>query len=829
MISIADERKHSGPLLTNLSASSFPAGDRSSSIRPLHAFASFPCYNRVPDSQREARLRMLSISVLLGVLVIGFDDGAHEAATSVEIEVVPAAMGLQMVRASIPFPKGLLATDASVPISTPESIISAAVRPLTYHPSTRFIRRGIVTFPYRFTSTDPVRFSITGASSNRLENGATPGIEPSLPRVGMEAGVLTIELPTGPTFQAIPIVPRDIAGQEWKKESVERNAFFEWVRFIGDDEHWPLIIEVRVDSLGGVAAIAHLQRKLPGDGRAPDFGWRIEIQKQPVDLFIDDVPQPFDSHSISHTFKSTESSRLRFADGKFELSHPTQHLKRRGGVELHEEGDQKILYRYLRCSRDDLVPMQERTWQRAEFVVAPVVAAKLTSTLSYPHQLKVDPALWDELYQTGKPLHLEASPELQQLVSYHHEAIIHSMACGDDWGNVTSFSDGASEGGAFGMNRLNHCPPIFEEGYRSGDRRLIETSLLWCDNFYDQSIWWGDPERGGTRYNNMAASGKTPPDHRYMWRSNNSVHFCTKGYDSFLLAYEETGDPRMMEALLSQTAYAKEHVHTGNGECRNIGDVRDFMRLYRDTAEDHYRQQGMRLFRELVPKISPEGLFSQSGHPLERDGPFIDDDDFGYKHPFAKPYIIGYALAGLPILAKEYPDEPRLRETIRAVADFLSMSQDPLGGWRYPHPRSSSVLLSQALEHAWQIVQADKLLGPDDRHLDAIERVLRQRYHGWRQTGKTLGGVGAWEVATGKVKSTKELYALYQKPNDRDSSRDYKEGSIGVGGSPPEGIVYFTEVLSFYLQHRPLDRITAPPEPTSPLGIVLARLRGETP
>ena len=97
--------------------------------------------------------------------------------------------------------------------------------------------------------------------------------------------------------------------------------------------------------------------------------------------------------------------------------------------------------------------------------------------------------------------------------------------------------------------------------------------------------------------------------------------------------------------------------------------------------------------------------------------PFIDDDQTGYKHPFAKPYIIGYALAGLPALAKHVPDEPKLRDVIRAVADFLAASQDPLGGWRYPHPRSSHLSLAQAMEHAWQLVQADRFLGAQERHL----------------------------------------------------------------------------------------------------------------
>jgi hypothetical protein len=436
---------------------------------------------------------------------------------------------------------------------------------------------------------------------------------------------------------------------------------------------------------------------------------------------------------------------------------------------------------------------------------------------------------YDALYGTRSTLDLGRQSELAELLQYHHDAIVRSMARGADWGNVTQYSDGGDSGSVYGMNRLNHCPPIFEEGWRMGDRRLIETAVLWCDNMHDQSIWWGPGATGGTRYNNLLAMGQSAPfeDRSYMWRSNSSVNFCTKGYDAFLLAYEQTGDPRMLEALEAQVAYASEHVHANTGEARNIGDVRDFVRLYRYTGEQRYLDQALRLFRELREVLSEGDLFSQSGRPIEPYPPFIDDDQHGYQHPFAKPYIIGYALAGLPELAQYTPDEPKLRDVIQAVADFLAESMDPLGGWRYPHPRSSGMILSQGIEHAWQLVQADRFLGPQETHLDAIEAVLRQRIHGWLRTGKCLNGLGGWEMATGKVKGRQELYDLYEKPDDRDSERDYAEGDISVGGSSPEGLVYFPEVLAFYLEHRSVDRLKRPPQAGEPLGIVLGRLTNE--
>ena len=418
---------------------------------------------------------------------------------------------------------------------------------------------------------------------------------------------------------------------------------------------------------------------------------------------------------------------------------------------------------------------------------------------------------------------------LEAVVAFHREAMVRSAAVGDDFGNVTGYSDTSGYGGVFGMNRLNHGATIFETGWRDQDRRLTETALLWCDNFYDQSVWWGEEQRGGTRYNNVANIGRrtpratTSPTRDYMWRSDSSVSFCTQGYDCFWLAWEETGDPRMIEALTAQTDYAVQRVHANTGECRNIGDVRDFVRLFRFTGERRYLQEALRLFRELRSKLSTGHLFDQGGKALDPDPPFIDEDQRGLKIGYAKPYIIGYALAGLPELLALAPDEPDLKETIRAVADFLAATCDPAGGWRYPHSRSSAVIVSQGLEHAWQLTQAARALGPEPKWLDAIETVLRARILGWQRTGMILSGLEGWEITTGKVKDRMKLYELYHKPADRDASRDYREGRVSYGSAPPEGLVYFEEVLSYYLSHRSVARLLAEPKPDEPLGLLLAR------
>lgn len=743
------------------------------------------------------------------------------AAAPLEFTVTPDASGQQLVRSSLPFPSGTLRKDCGLIVSDGQRELRAAVRALTWHPQVASqrpsVRRAIVSFPYAFSDRTPVRFQLKSVEVAGAREAAFP-VE-----VKLDGTAIRITYRNGPTLSAFLLGPGATLPAEPVVKVVEANAHFLWKRFRIADAQWPRVVEVRVDSLGGVVLVAHLQRNQPGDAYAPDFGWEIESTASPGRVQVGIEKKRPEQSPVTHQFATGVPSEVFFDGERFRINHPAAPFKKRGHVELRtKEGG--FVYRYLRSMAAEKVPMQQLTWHRAEVAIAPATLAPLTATLEYPHEEQVSWRLWDALYETGEPLELRQKPELSALLRYHHDAIVHSVAQGDDWGNVTGYNDGSSVGPSFGMNRLNHAPAIFEEAWRSGNRRLRDVAVNWCDNFHDLSIWWGPTDHGGTRYNSIRAQNRTPLDNdsHFMWRSNDAVNFCTKGYCSFLLAYEQTGDPRMREALEAQIKYASESVHCDRGEARNVGDVDDFMRLYRYTGEQRFLDQGLRLFRELRTKLSSGDLFSQGGQPIEPSPPFIDDDDTGYRHPFAKPYIIGYALLGLPKLARAVPDEPKLRGVIQAVADFLAESQDPAGGWRYPHPRSSGLLLNQAMEHAWQLVEADRWLGPQEKHLDAIERVLRQRFHGWQQTGRVASGVFAWELATGKVRDQGAIGRLYRSPNDRDFFRDYTEGQITFGSSPPEGLVYFPGVLAFYLKHRPAERLLAPPKADEPLGKLLA-------
>ena len=120
-------------------------------------------------------------------------------------------------------------------------------------------------------------------------------------------------------------------------------------------------------------------------------------------------------------------------------------------------------------------------------------------------------------------------------------------------------------------------------------------------------------------------------------------------------------------------------------------------------------------------------------------------------------------------------------------------------------------MIQQSIEHAVQLTRAAAVLAergePIDNLLDAVECVLQVRLSGYRKTGTILSGLSGWEGSAGILKEGQTLYDLYKKPDDRDRSRDYTEGAVRIGTSSPEGLVYFGEVLKFYLAHRPAARL----------------------
>lgn len=318
----------------------------------------------------------------------------------ISITVKPLGIGKQLVRASIPFPKGFVSHNYGINIYDGNKHITADLRPLTCYPANdnekKSIRRGIVTFPCDFPDDSLVKFSIHPTD-------ATQNTPPSLPmNIEMKDDNIIVSYSDGTNFMIKPISPYSVLLGDMKTETIESGRNFLWQRILSSEQEWRYIIEIRANALGEVAIIAHLQCNKIGYNRAPDFGWKVITNS---------------TKGLLHTNKrdiavSKEPQKHSFADGNgctfllensYRIYHPTAHFKRRGMVEFQEK-DGGIAYQYWRCKENEKVPMQQSTWRRAEIIIAPKNIASLTAALEYSHEIQVNPKLWDELYHTGLSL-----------------------------------------------------------------------------------------------------------------------------------------------------------------------------------------------------------------------------------------------------------------------------------------------------------------------------------------------------------------------------------------------------------------------------------------
>src|SRR5205823_400408 len=111
-------------------------------------------------------LKKLSIFGALGLLAFAAIASGSEA-SSLSITVTPALItGEQLIRASVPLPRGFLQLDHVLVASDGQQSIQTAVRALSwYHsePDPDSVRHAIITFPYSFKTLAPVEFKLTVA------------------------------------------------------------------------------------------------------------------------------------------------------------------------------------------------------------------------------------------------------------------------------------------------------------------------------------------------------------------------------------------------------------------------------------------------------------------------------------------------------------------------------------------------------------------------------------------------------------------------------------------------------------------------------------------
>ena len=281
-----------------------------------------------------------------------------------------------------------------------------------------------------------------------------------------------------------------------------------------------------------------------------------------------------------------------------------------------------------------------------------------------------------------------------------------------------------------------------------------------------------------------------------MVRYDLAQSFTTKGFHSFWLAYEETGDPRFKEAAEAQARWSAENIHCHTGEMRNVGVITDFVKLYEYTGEEPYLEQAARLWEEFQSQQGDDLLFTQNGKPAVGDHLYIPDDAYGYKNPFVKPYIVQYATNSLPYLLRQRPDDGRLRDTIIALNDWMARVQTPGGGWGYPAATTAGLSWNIEYDHGMMLAHQ---VEPKREYLDAVERDVRPRVQLLGLHGEVPAGLNPWESLVG-INAAKRA-EIYHLGSDRDRHKDFTDGQVRFGQSP-DSTVYFQVVLREYLKYR---------------------------
>src|SRR6185503_18138536 len=127
-------------------------------------------------------------------LLTGASENGPRPSPLPPVTITPAATGMQLVRFSLPVPDGALTNGSGLDAVQDRNTFPVGLRPLTWHgTNSRFVRRALVTFPFRFPDQRPVRFEFRAAAA------ATAGATASVPRIRIEGETLLVNGVDGPS------------------------------------------------------------------------------------------------------------------------------------------------------------------------------------------------------------------------------------------------------------------------------------------------------------------------------------------------------------------------------------------------------------------------------------------------------------------------------------------------------------------------------------------------------------------------------------------------------------------------------------------------------
>ena len=708
----------------------------------------------------------------------------------------PAA---ELVRVSLPVPAGQIPGSPAQFIVHGAQPIPAQATILTRHPDGS-VRRVMLSFPVRLAAHESKQFTCEPAAGSETAP-ALAQVEGTTARIGtepldleMREDQLQIRSRQGAELGVLrPFGPTLADAQPSTLTVLENGPVAVWLRWRQDGSDYTREVDLQADKLGHVRLVQRILRHLADNDWSPDFGFELsatdakesQLPERPIHFLPLPAAEPFKKHPEL-------VAALRLADGtSLALANPLAPLQHRGSLEASRSGATTT----VRFSRMEPVAegasqliLQEGMWQTLEVVLQPGTAQELATAVDQPLQAHADWRLYEAVYRTGPPLEVQ-HPLLKTLVERYVVTLQGFSLPGDDWGNLG------------GLDRYNHCQYIWEDYFRTGDPRLRQVALDYSENYRNFSVYWGPNQDhyGGGRYPLSGRAELAPGV--FHTRSNDAVTFCTKGYHSFWLSYEETADPRFREAAEAQACWSADHVHATVNYTRCIGQVLDFVKLYEYTGDGGYLAQAERLWSEFQACQNPDLLFNERGVPSTGNDLYVPEDKFGYEHPFVKAYIVQYALNALPYLLAHRPDDRRLRDTIVACSDWMARVQTAGGGWAYPGPSTAGF--------HWNIEYCHGLMcgyevEPKPAYLDSIGRDLRAIATLFDAHGQIPSGVTPWETLEGK--SADDLARMYHLASDRPRDRDFTDGRLTFG-IRADSDVYLQVLLRDYLRHRPEDSL----------------------
>ncbi len=120
-------------------------------------------------SMKTPRILQLRVAGLLWLATKLVASGETCGDLNVSFTLTPAATGEQVVRRSLPLPRGFLHTNQALIVRAGQVIEPAGLRVLCWYPATnaepRTARRALVTFCHRFANSQPVAFTLEATNA----------------------------------------------------------------------------------------------------------------------------------------------------------------------------------------------------------------------------------------------------------------------------------------------------------------------------------------------------------------------------------------------------------------------------------------------------------------------------------------------------------------------------------------------------------------------------------------------------------------------------------------------------------------------------------------